>query len=580
MNTKSQRRSTSRLIFDLETDGLLPDVTKIHLLVTKDIDTNEVTVYKNETLDQGIRALQSVDLLIGHNVINYDLPVIAKLHKQFIHTKIHDTLVLSRLLLSNIADLDYALRRVPGKLIGSHSLKAWGIRLGNHKGDYSEKTDWKEWTPEMEQYCIQDVEVNHTLYNHLMAHVISDKAVDIEMRFARLMTEQERAGFKFDIDKAVELKEYLDNELDITQSKINEIIPPYDKSLKRKVITVIFNPRSGEEIADHLTKKYGWTPTVFTDTGRPKCDEDTLSCLPYPEIPLILQYQQLAKIKGMLEDGNNSWFKFVGTDGRIHGYVNSCGAVTGRCTHRNPNLAQTPSAKTDLGNRCRALFTVEDGWKLVGTDASGLELRCLAHYLYQYDQGEFRDVLLHGDIHTENQKAFNANTRTDAKTAIYALIYGCSPRKLAVILGRREDEGRELLESYFKRWPQVRDLIHDVQRKAKSFGYLIGIDGRKLHVRSQHAALNTLLQSAGAIVMKVALLRFVYLMNESNKNLGHHYKLVANIHDEFQVECWKYMASNVAELSVQSIRDAGRALRFNCPLEGEAKIGDNWAETH
>jgi DNA polymerase I-like protein with 3'-5' exonuclease and polymerase domains len=226
------------------------------------------------------------------------------------------------------------------------------------------------------------------------------------------------------------------------------------------------------------------------------------------------------------------------------------------------------------------LFTVEDGWKLVGTDASGLELRCLAHYLYQYDKGEFRDVLLNGDIHTENQKAFNADTRNDAKTAIYALIYGCSPRKLALTLGRREEEGRELLESYFKRWPQVRKLISDVQRKAKSFGYLVGIDGRKLHVRSQHAALNTLLQSAGAIVMKVALLRFVYLMNESNKNLGHHYKLVANIHDEFQVECWKYMASNVAELAVQSIRDAGRALRFNCPLEGESKIGDNWASTH
>jgi len=346
------------------------------------------------------------------------------------------------------------------------------------------------------------------------------------------------------------------------------------------VVTVIFNPRSGEEIAEHLTKKYGWSPTILTDKGRPKCDEDTLSCLPYPEIPLILHYQQVAKIKGMLEDGNNSWFKFVGTDGRIHGYVNSCGAVTGRCIHARPNLAQTPSAKTDLGSRCRALFTVEDGWKLVGTDASGLELRCLAHYLYQYDKGEFRDVLLNGDIHTENQKAFNADTRNDAKTAIYALIYGCSPRKLALTLGRKEDEGRELLESYFKRWPQVRKLINDVQRKAKSFGYLVGIDGRKLHVRSQHAALNTLLQSAGAIVMKVALLRFVYLMNESNKNLGHHYKLVANIHDEFQVECWKYMASNVAELAVQSIRDAGRALRFNCPLEGESKIGDNWASTH
>lgn len=576
MNTKSQRR----LIFDLETDGLLPDVTKIHLLVTKDIDTNEVTVYKNETLESGIRKLQEASLLIGHNVINYDLPVIEKLHKQYIHATIHDTLVLSRLLFSNVADLDYSFKRVPGKLIGSHSLKAWGIRLGNHKGDYGDKTDWKEWTPEMEQYCIQDVEVNHTLYNHLMQNVISDKAVDIEMRFAKLMTAQEKFGFKFDIDKAVEFKEYLDSEIDKTQDQINELIPPFDRSLKRKVITVIFNPRSGDEIASHLTKKYGWKPTIFTDKGKPKCDEDTLSSLPYPEIPLILQYQQLAKIKGMLEDGNNSWFKFVGTDGRIHGHVNSCGAVTGRATHRNPNLAQTPSAKTDLGSRCRSLFTVENGWKLVGTDASGLELRCLAHYLYQYDQGEFRDVLLNGDIHTENQKAFNADTRNDAKTAIYALIYGCSPRKLALTLGRREEEGRELLESYFKRWPQVRKLIGDVQRKAKSFGYLVGIDGRKLHVRSQHAALNTLLQSAGAIVMKVALLRFVYLMSAFNKQLGHHYKLVANIHDEFQVECWKYLANYVAETSVQSIRDAGRALKFNCPLEGESKIGDNWAETH
>ena len=278
---------------------------------------------------------------------------------------------------------------------------------------------------------------------------------------------------------------------------------------------------------------------------------------------MVLQYMTLQKRVGMLK----SWIDAVKDDGRIHGRVNTCGAVTGRMTHSSPNMAQIPS-ESDY----RTCFIVPEGNKLVGIDASGLELRMLAHYMKDSD---YTDLILHGDIHTYNQNAAGLPSRNDAKTFIYAFLYGAGDAKIGSIVGGGAAEGNKLRTKFLKALPSLNALILRVQRIASS-GTLPALDGRRVRVRSEHAALNTLLQSAGALVMKRALVIAIDKLN----NYNYPYKLVAQVHDEFQVEVPEEYAERVGVVFRNAIREAGRQYDMRCPLDGEYQIGDSWAETH
>lgn len=596
------------LIFDLETNGLLDDVTKIHCMVVKYLTDNVVkTFVGEEQIKEGLSQLsdasQSGKYIVGHNVIKYDIPVIQKIYPWFTFdkTKVLDTLVLARLVYANIKEHDVSLMRggkLPKKNFGSHSLESWGYRLGEHKGDYT--GGWETYTPEMLEYCIQDIEVTHKLLDKLLAKEFSQESIDLEHQVAWLMAQQERNGFYFNEkagselysvlvqrrgDLERELKDYFGSwtvNLPDFIPKVNNKTRGYEKGIPVKRTKVIeFNPSSRDHIADRLINLYGWNPVDFTEGGKPQVDEVVLEKLDYPPCKLLTEYLLVQKRVSQLSEGTQAWLKLV-KKGKIHGTVNTNGAVTGRATHAYPNISQVPSSSSPYGHECRALFTVPTGWVLVGADASGLELRCLAHYMAKWDGGKYGQVLLNGDIHTENQKAAGLVTRPQAKTFIYAFLYGAGDGKIGTVVNGSAADGRKLKTKFLNSLPALGKLVGQVQEASKR-GFLIGLDGRKIYVRSSHSALNTLLQGAGAIVCK----KWLVILEETLQLYGFKhgwdgdYCFCAWSHDEVQIACrTPEIAQVIAGFATKCVRMAGEYYNFRCPTAGEYKIGTTWADTH
>lgn len=594
----------ARYAFDIETNGLLDDLTKVHSLVLINVDTGDMQSFGPPDAGEGARELMRAEQLIGHNVIKFDIPALKKVFPWFNvdPAKVFDTLVVSRLIWSDLGDQDdkkIAKGLIPASIRGSHSLKAWGHRLGELKGDFGETSDWSEWTPEMQAYCEQDVRVTAAFFKLIESKEYSQTAIDLEHRVAWIVAEQERHGFLFDERKAMFLLSQLMAEKADVESKLQSLFDPwfsYDglvtpkrtvtyKSVEKhstwegadycKVSLTVFNPGSRQHIADRLMKIRGWKPTEFTANGQPKVDEEILEELDYPEAKQITYYLMLSKRIGQLADGKNSWLNLVGEDGRMHGSVVTNGAVTGRMTHSYPNVAQVPSVGKPYGAECRELFCVPKGKKLVGVDVSGLELRMLAHYM---NDDDYTREVVEGDVHTTNQKAAGLPTRNNAKTFIYGFLYGAGDAKIGSIVGGSSKDGARLRKKFLEQLPALKKLTEGVRKAAKDRGFLKGLDGRKLHIRSEHAALNTLLQSAGALVCK----RWAVEMDDALIERGwkHRCQVVANIHDEHQYEVDEEIAEEVGKLSVECIKRAGRYFDIRCPLDGEFKIGNNWKETH
>lgn len=594
----------ARYAFDIETNGLLDDLTKVHSLVLIDVDTGDMQSFGPPDVGEGARELMRAEQLIGHNVIKFDIPALKKVFPWFNvdPAKVFDTLVVSRLIWSDLGDQDdkkIAKGLIPASIRGSHSLKAWGYRLGELKGNFGETSDWSEWTPEMQTYCEQDVRVTRSFFKLIESKEYSQTAIDLEHRVAWIVAEQERHGFLFDERKAMILLSQLMAEKADVESKLQSLFDPwfsYDgivtpkrtinyKSVEKhstwegadycKVSLTVFNPGSRQHIADRLMKIRGWKPTEFTANGQPKVDEEILEELDYPEAKQITYYLMLSKRIGQLADGKNSWLNLVGEDGRMHGSVVTNGAVTGRMTHSYPNVAQVPSVGKPYGAECRELFCVPKGKKLVGVDVSGLELRMLAHYM---NDDDYTREVVEGDVHTTNQKAAGLPTRNNAKTFIYGFLYGAGDAKIGSIVGGSSKDGARLRKKFLEQLPALKKLTEGVRKAAKDRGFLKGLDDRKLHIRSEHAALNTLLQSAGALVCK----RWAVEMDDALIERGwkHRCQVVANIHDEHQYEVDEEIAEEVGKLSVECIKRAGRYFDIRCPLDGEFKIGNNWKETH
>jgi DNA polymerase I-like protein with 3'-5' exonuclease and polymerase domains len=504
--------------------------------------------------------LQGATHIVGHNLIGFDLPV---LDDVWGWAPADGTTVVDTLLLSRLAN--------PSRT-GGHSLKNLATLAGGELKDDFDPADFDgPITQKMIDYCLQDtranVDVAFMLYHELAG--FDEWAVENEHIVARETRIQEDNGFKLNFTRACDMYNQHEQRMQEIERELQDTFPPIveerysektGKRLKDKV--TVFNPGSRQQVAERLEAK-GAVWKKRTETGKAKVDETTLAELEIPEAVLVLEYLTLGKRIGMLR----SWLDAVGEDGRIHGRVNTCGAVTGRMTHSKPNMAQIPSDR-----EYRECFTVEEGNKLVGIDASGLELRMLAHYM---QDAEYTDLILNGDIHTYNQEAAGLPTRNDAKTFIYAFLYGAGDAKIGSIVGGGQAQGAKLKAQFLHSLPALDRLLTKVVRIAGG-GQLPGLDGRRVHVRSEHSALNTLLQSAGAIVMKEALV----IATEKLKEYDYPYKLVAQVHDEFQVEVPEAYADRVGVVFRNAIRQSGRQLELRCPLDGEYQVGDTWADTH
>jgi len=610
------------IIFDIETNGLLDTLDTIHCIALQwvredgtpigDIKTYNCEGEGANSLHMGLKELASTSYVIGHNIAAFDIPALKKVYSGFKVKDFRDTLLMSTLAFPDMAECDFKARKgkgkkpaLPGNLVGRHSLEAWGYRLGCWKGDYAAKCKaegidpWAEWNQDMDDYCRQDVQVTQKLYQLLVSKHLSPQSIALEHAVAPILARQHKHGFLFDRTKAETLERQLISRRARLMGELAASVEPWQE-VKRtftpkrddkrrgyqkgvEVTTyrdVVFNPASRDHIANRLTTLYGWRPTEFTDNGKPKVDEEVLSELDYPIIPQLLEVFTINKRLGLLSEGKEAWLKAVAEDGRIHGSVHQNATVTGRMSHSKPNMAQVPRVGNPYGAECRELFCVPKGKTLVGVDASGLELRCLAHYMARYDGGEYARVILDGDIHSVNQEAAGLPTRDNAKTFIYAFLYGAGDAKLGSIIGKGQEAGRRLRQQFLAKLPALDKLVSTVKMTAKKRGWLRGLDGRKLHIRSQHAALNTLLQSAGALVMKQALVMTDQRLQEEFGIPGIDYEFVANIHDEFQIEVSGVNAAFVGEIGTQSIRQAGEHFNFRCPLSGEFKVGENWSHTH
>jgi DNA polymerase-1 len=637
-----------RYISDTETDGFVDVVSVIHCAVLTDIDTGISRGFRPNEIDQYIAEIERASEVWFHNGIKFDEQVIYKLYPHTLITthgvKFYDTMVLSRLVHPDIKSTDFLRARrwrayceweaeciyreaeglpmlhtwpqranaldlspdvpfyFPSKYIGSYSLAAWGCRLGEHKGDF-DGGDWQTFTEEMFDYMMQDAVVTTTLYMKLMAHEPSELSVTLEHQIARLCFKIETNGFPLDVEKAVALHGRLVDEREALRVDLLNLFPTWEVKLpdfipKRnnktqgyvagvpvpRSKTIEFNPASRDHIADRLTAKYGWKPSVFTDNGKPVVDDEVLSALPYPEAQKLSRFFLLDKRISQLAEGNQAWLK-VHKNGKIHARYTPNGTVTGRSTHSHPNISQVPRVSSEFGRECRELFHVPDGWVQLGADQQGLELRCLASDLAGLagDEGYYAEVVTQGDVHTTNQVAAGLPDRDKAKTFIYAFLYGAGDEKIGSIAGGGKALGRKLKAAFLAQTPGLATLISIVQTAALR-GFIKGIDGRKVPIRSAHSALNMRLQNAGAVVCKQWGVDWDAGLQAAGLKHGWDgdYVFLSWSHDEYQLAVLDdpELIATVSRIGIEAGRNAGLPFNFQCPLDVDVKQGRNWAECH
>ena len=525
-----------KLFLDIETTKIIKgELPSTIWCVVTICDKGNTVYYTPDNLHQFKIDASNYSEFIGHNLIGFDAPVLKKVLgiDLFKLGKVTDTLILSRLF--------NPVRE------GGHSLKAFGEKFGYHKIDFD---DFTKFSQEMLTYCIRDVKLLIQIYNLLMRQSknFSEQSIELEHKVAEIIEQQVSYGFTLDQEKAHILLARLQAKIDDTQTKVRETFLP----LK---IEETFIPKSNN-------KSRGYKGHVIVD-------EKVLSEITdIPEAELINEFLLLQKRVAMIE----SWIEAVREDGRVHGQVITNGAITGRMSHKSPNMAQIPAVYSPYGTDCRELWVVPNGYKLVGVDASGLELRILSHYM---NDADYINEVINGDIHTTNQTLAGLETRDIAKKFIYAFIYGAGNKKLGLICGKPESYGKEIKDRFLKKLPSLARLRERVEVATKK-GYLKGLDKRKLIIRRKHSALNTLIQGGGAIAMKKALV----LLEEYIKQNSLTAIPVANVHDEFQYQVQEEQADVFGTLAVKSIVDAGDQLGLRCSLNGEYKIGNNWKETH
>ena len=568
---------------DIETDGI--DASIVWCIAVQNIESKQIITFSGPCLNLFKPWMESeADCLVFHNGIGFDVPVLEQiLNIDFSCVKVEDTMVLSQ--------LDKPRRD------GGHSLASWGERLGFDKGDHS---DWSKFSMEMLDYCIRDTEITTKLYRHLLLKELSQDAKRLEYDTRKHCSLQEKTGWHFDLQGAIGLLQDINGDLRHAEEQVHQSFAPlpvwkskrpvanrFTKDNKRSKhyqtevdlgcytnddgdygywIYPELNLGSRQQVGRHLMH-YGWKPAIFTDTGQPKIDESTLKDVDIPEAKVIARFLMLQKRQGQV----SSWIDEYNHDTRrIHCRVHTMGTVTHRMSSSNPNLQQVTASNKEYGQEMRGLFTVPNGKVIVGADLSGLELRCLAHYM---KDASYTEEILSGDIHTANQKASGLSTRDESKRFIYAYLYGGGDALIGNICGGGKTLGKKIKEQFLANTPALATLRKKIEMASKK-GWIKTLDGRKVYVRSPHSALNFLLQSAGSIIAKRAWVIFHTLAKDYD------YKQLGVIHDEIQIECDPEDADSIGHLVVQAMEETTGYYKLNCPITGEYKVGKSWNETH
>lgn len=622
------------IVFDIEADGLLPELTTIHSLILHDLQTGQrMSCTDNSpeyyTMSEGLEVLGAAERIYGHNILGYDLPALRKIYPWW-DTKavVLDTFVAACMRWAHIKDLDYDLYhagKLPAKFIGRQSLEAWGWRLGLHKIEF--EGPWDQWTPVMQAYCEQDVGVNVELVEKIRKSGVTQLSLEIEHKLRLYLLQQEENGWPFDLEQANEFYAMLSGEREGVEQKLIEKYGTWlaadgkPKVVKRdrvmrkgkpapehyfegaeyqKLKVITFNPGSRSHIAKVLREQHGWVPTEFTETGLAKVDETILKQANLPEGDLIIEYLTLDKRIGQLAEGDKAWLKMVTRESPsaqvvgpvIHHQVWQNFCRTSRASHRNPNVAQVPANRAPYGERCRKLFTVPDGWTMLGADADGLELRCLANRLAQYDQGKYAEALLRSDIHIFNRDLLDfpqtAEGRDDSKTFSYALIYGAGDENLGSIVEpkasskRQRTVGKKLRRRYEENLPAYKKLVGQVKGSYKRHGYVRLLDGRRAYPSAEYAALNTMLQGDGAVICKLWLVTFAEAIEQviGPQGWGRNWAALGWIHDEVQLAVRPEYADTVGSIIVNSMERVTEELKVRLPLTASYKTGSAWHETH
>ena len=540
-------------IVDIETDAL--DATLIHCIVARNYSDGKEKVWVGDECKEFASWSKRIDKFIMHNGVSFDAPILNRLTGSNIKVnQVRDTLIESQLY-NPIRD-------------GGHSLASWGERLRFPKGDFN---TFNMYTPDMLEYCRQDVRLTHKVAQELEKEgkQFSTKSYDLELKVRAIVDQQEKNGFTFNLREAMSFLAILEEEQQSLEDKAQEMFEPVEVQLKTKVKYIPFNIASRKQIAERLMKR-GWKPKKFTDKGNIIVSEEILDTLKMPEAKMFSRYFLLQKRTGLVR----AWIEACQDDNKVRGRVMTLRTITGRMAHNSPNMAQVPASYSPYGKECRSLWTVSNlnTHVLIGTDASGLELRCLAHYM---NDPAFTHEVVNGDVHTANMKAAGLTDRDQAKTFIYAFLYGAGPAKIGKVIGGSAKAGQQLITKFLFNMPKLKELRENVV-EASQIGTILALDGRLLHIRADYASLNTLLQGAGAIICKQWLVHITERIRKSGVDA----KLVASIHDEYQFEVAKKDANKFGQITKDAMKETEKTLNVKCPLDCDFKIGTTWSETH